>query len=244
MNEQLGICIIRKQLSILKACIAMFMVCLQVGCGAEYPLTSSPNMMLFDSTVASPALRDSLREDKLAAGMPYFVVTQIFDRWPSSRKHTKVPVASIGSRQRLWEVEGWAREFVDPNIQVFFDEYKTKKGKLVVWYQKPDFYRMDVKMGDTLYIFWDDTVAYSVIDHLKKSRTITVEDKFPQIPRSDTLYGEIHHYDHSWRDVSYWFALRILGDAQTFSLRSISYELYPIEFIELDGEKADSYQWR
>ena len=85
-------------------------------------------------------------------------------------KELKIPVATLGSKQRLEEEEGWSRKYVDPNnINVFLDKYETPEGKLYVWYQRPDFYTMDVSQRDTLCVFYDDTVYCSVINYLNKS---------------------------------------------------------------------------
>lgn len=225
-----------------KASVLLCTTLLSLSCSGRDRITHVPDIARFDSTVISPALRDSLHKGKLVPGMPYFVASKIFADWDNTDK--KVPVPSLGSRQRLQETEGWARKYVDPNIQVFLDEYETKSGKLALWYQHPDFYKMEVAKGDTLFIFWDDTVAYSVIEHLKKATALTVKDKLPKVPKGKIVYAEVHHNDHEWRKISYWYAVRILRDAQTFTRKSTGYDLYPIEFIEVNGEKVNSYQWR
>ena len=146
-----------------KAGLLALILLLLAGCANNYPLLRHPDIAKFDSTVVSSAMRDSLRHGKLVPGMPYFVALQIFDAWRVDRQ---VPVPSLGSKQRLREVEGWGREFMDPTIQVFFDQYRTKNGKLTLWYQFPDFYRVGVSEGDTLFVFWQDSVSHSVVQCL------------------------------------------------------------------------------
>jgi len=180
----------------------------------------------------------------LTPGMPYFVVDQIFQDWTPRIKNTKNPVASLGSKQCLEEVEGWGRKYVDPNWKLFLDQYKRDKQKITVWYQLADFYQMDVSTGDTLVVFLGDTMFSSLIECLKNSLVLRIEGIFSEIPRNKNLYGEIHYYDHPWREISYWYDMRILSDGQTFMLKILNYENYPIELLELDGEPVSSYQWR
>ena len=149
-----------------------------------------PDIQKFNQTVYSSALRDSLQEGKLSEGMPYFVVNQLFESYSSSMMETKIPVATLGSKQRLQEEEGWNRKYVDPNINVFLDEYETSKGKLYIWYQRPNFYTMDVSQRDTLCVFYEDTVYCSVINYLNKSSVLTVRDSLQQLPTQTSFYAE------------------------------------------------------
>ena len=50
---------------------------LQVGC-AHYPALQEPDVKMFNQTINSKDLRDSLSLGKLTAGMPHFVVSQLF----------------------------------------------------------------------------------------------------------------------------------------------------------------------
>jgi len=216
---------------------------LQIGC-TNYPVIGEPDVQMFNNTVSSDVLRDSLSSGKLTAGMPYFVVSQLFKNYKTEMMETKIPVASLGSKQRIQEEEGWNRKYVDPNIRVLLDEYETSEGKIYIWYQRPDFYSMDVSQRDTLCVFYNDTVYCSVISYLNKSSVITVRDSLPQIPVSTSLYAEIRYNDHPWRQVSYWYNIEILSNAKTFKLGDTNYELYPIELLEFNNEPVSSFKWR
>lgn len=221
----------------------LLVLLLQVGC-AHYPALQEPDIQKFNKIVVSEPLRDSLINGKLTAGMPWFVVNQLFNNYESGAKELKIPVASLGSKQRLEEDEGWSRKYVDPNINTFLDEYETSEGKLYVWYQRPDFYSMDVSQRDTLCVFYNDTIYCSVINYLNKSTVLTVKDSLVQIPIDTSLFAEIRYNDHPWREVSYWYNIQILSNAKTFRLGDTNYELYPIEFLEFNNEPVSSFKWR
>jgi hypothetical protein len=223
--------------------LTVFLILSQVGC-THYPVLQEPDSQMFSQTVHSPALRDSLLQGKLTAGMPYFVVNQLFKNYSEGLKEIKIPVATLGSKQRLEEEEGWGRKYVDPNVKVFLDEYETSKGKLYVWYQRPDFYTMDVSARDTLCIFLEDTVMCSVIKYLNNSNVLTVKDSLPQIPVHTSLYSEVRYNDHPWREVTYWYNIEMLSNAKTFKIGDTNYELYPIELIEFNKEPVSSFKWR
>ena len=229
------------KLLIFIACILI--VILQAGC-TQHPVIQEPDMDRFNQTVHSLALRDSLLAGKLTPGMPYFVVSDLFKDWTTSSMEIKIPVASLGSKQRLEEVEGWGRDYVDPDIKVFLDKYETEKGKLYVWYQRPDFYTMDVSARDTLCIFLEDTVICSVIKYLNKFKTLTVRDSLPQIPLKTNLYAQIRYQEHGWREVSHWYTIQILKNYKTFTLKNLNFETYPIELLEFNGEPVSSFNWR
>lgn len=219
------------------------LILLQIGC-TQYPALQQPDLQRFNHAVYSEALRDSLNNGKLTAGMPYFVVSQLFKNYSNGLKEIKVPVATLGSKQRLEEEEGWSRNYVDPNINIFLDKYETCEGKLYVWYQRPNFYSMDVSQRDTLCVFYADTVYCSVINYLNKSSVLTIRDSLKQLPADTALYAEIRYNDHPWREVSYWYNIEILSNAKTFKLGDINYELYPIELLELNNEPVSSFNWR
>ena len=223
--------------------ILVLIILLQIGC-TQYPLIQEPDTQMFNQTVRSTSLQDSLLAGKLTAGMPRFVVSQIFKDWTDGIKEVQIPVATLGSKQRLVEEEGWSRNYVDPNVKVFLDKYQTPKGKLYVWYERPDLYTMDVFQKDTLCVFYNDSVYCSVINCLNKSMVLTVRDPLQQLPTDTDLYGEIRYKDHPWREVSYWYNMRILSDAKTFKLGDTNYELYPIEFLEFNNEPIPSFNWR
>ncbi len=215
----------------------------QFGC-TNYPVLQEPDVQLFNQTVHSESLRDSLILGKLTAGMPRFVVSQLFMNYSDGSMETKIPVATLGSKQRLQEEEGWNRKYVDPDINVFLDKYETSEGRLYVWYQRPDFYTMDVSQRDTLCVFYEDTVYCSVINYLNKSSVLSVRDSLPQILVNTKLYAEIRYNDHPWREVSYWYNLEILSNAKTFKLGDTNYEFYPIELLEFNNEPVTSFNWR
>jgi hypothetical protein len=216
---------------------------LQIGC-THYPVIQEPDSQMFNQTVYSPALRDSILDGKLTAGMPRFVISQLFKNWTDGIKEVNIPVATLGSKQRLEEEEGWSRKYVDPNIKVFLDKYETSEGKLFVWYQRPDFYSMEVSARDTFCVFYEDTMYCSVINYLNKSSVLTVRDSIPQIPAQTSLYAEVRYNNHPWREVSYWYSIEILSNAKTFKLGDTNYELYPIELLELNNEPVSSFKWR
>lgn len=218
-------------------------ILLQIGC-TNYPVIQEPDIQMFNETVHSQSLRDSVAAGKLTSGMPRLVLNQLFENWSDNLKETKIPVASLGSKQRLVEVEGWNRQYVDPNISILLDKYETPSGYLYVWYQRPNFYAMDVSQRDTLCVFYNDTVYCSVINYLNKSSVLTVRDSLPQIPVTTNLYAEIHYNDHPWREISYWYNIEILSNAKTFKLGDTNFEFYPIEILELDNEPISSFKWR
>lgn len=231
---------------IIKYILTMFPVLLFLlltGC-AKYPLIQEPDVQMFNKNVYSPALRDSLLKGKLADGMPYYVVNQLFKNWNSDIKETHIPVACLGCKERLEESEGLNRKYVNPNTKYFLDKYQTSKGTLYIWYERPDFYAADVSGHDTLFIFLKDTVFCSVINYLNKSSVLTVRDSLPRVPVYKGFYAEVHYKDHPWRHISYWYNLEILSNKKTFKIGNINYELYPIEVLEFNSEPISSFDWK
>ena len=210
----------------------------------EYPLIQEPETERFNQTVASQQLKDSLVAGKLTPGMPYFVASELFSSWTPGIMETKIPVASLGSKQRLEEVEGWRRVYVDPDTKVLLDKYETEKGKLYVWYQRPDFYTMDVSRRDTLCIFVEDNEICSVIENLNSSVVLTIRDSLPQVPGSKNIYAEIRYNDHPWRVTSYWYDLKMFSNGRTFKIKDVNFETYPIELLEFNDEPVSSFKWR
>lgn len=223
--------------------ITSLLILSQIGC-TQYPVLQEPDAQKFKQIVQSEYLQDSLMQGKLTAGMPRFVVSQLFKDYRDGLKEVKIPVATLGSKQRLEEEEGWSRKYVDPNINVFLDKYETSEGKLYIWYQRPNFYTLDVSARDTLCVFYEDTVYCSVINYLNKSSVLTVRDSLNQLPTDTTLFAEIRYNDHPWREVSYWYSIEILSNSKTFKLGDTNYELYPIELLELNNEPVSSFKWR
>ncbi|HVO75689.1 MAG TPA: hypothetical protein VMT35_16780 [Ignavibacteriaceae bacterium] len=232
-----------KHYKIIFACIILVQSFVHITC-TSVPFADEPDITSFRNQVGNTSLLDSLMKGKLTPGMPYYIAEEIFKEWPENLKKTKIPVASLGSKQELEETEGWGRIYSDPDIRIFMDEYETKKGKLKIWYQFPDFYRLDVSGGDSLFVFLDDTVFSSPVSALRKARVLSIKDSFPQIPRSKNLYSEIHYTDHPWRKISYWYTLNILSDGKTFMLKDLNYKIYPIELLELNDEPVTSFSWR
>ncbi len=232
-----------KRIEYISSVLVLLFVVLINGC-TEYPAIQEPDMDRFNQTVHSPALRDSLLAGKLTTGMPYFVASQLFEDWTPSIMEIKIPVASLGSKQRLKETEGLGRDYDDPDIKVFLDEYETEKGKLHVWYQRPDFYTMDVSARDTLCIFLEDTVICSVIKYLTKSSMLTIKDSLPQVSQDTNIYAEVRYKNHPWRKSSYWYALKILNHGRTFKIKALNFEIYPIEILEFNGKSVSSFNWR
>ena len=201
-----------------------------------------PDTDMFNKVVGSTDLQDSLKNGILTIGMPHFVVSQLFRDTTSTR--VKIPVASIGSKQRLVQSEGLGRDYVDSNVKVFLDEYMTEKGELKVWYQVPNFYGMNVSSGDTLCIYYEETEMCSRIECLKESIRLTIRDSLSSLPENTNLYAEIKYKENDLRDVSYWFTLHRMSKPNTFKLRNINYNIYPIEWLELDDEPINSFKWR
>jgi len=221
-----------------------FTLILQIGC-TNYPVIQEPDVQMFNNTVSSDVLRDSLSFGKLTAGMPYFVVSQLFKNYSDGIKEVQIPVATVGSKQRLVEVEGWGRNYNDPNnIKVFLDKYETPKGNLYIWYERPDFYTMDVSQWDTLCVYYNDSVYCSVVNYLNKSTALTIKDSLPNLPTDTVFYGEIRYKNREWQNVTYWYKLQILSNAKTFKLGDLNYELYPIELLEFNDEPVSSFKWR
>jgi hypothetical protein len=228
--------------------IALALIFLHAGCSRLNKNPSAQgradelNLARFDSTVASPALRDSVRQNTLVAGMPYFVAAQVFAK--GARREKEIPVPGLGSRQQLQEKDVRPRDLVGSNVEVYLDEYETSQGKLAIWYQAPDFYRQEVAAGDTLVVYWQDRAQRAVVACLQDPFHFSVREALRGLPAEQTLYGEIHHYDNPRRERSYWFTLTADADGMTFTLASMDFELYPIEMMEVNGAPVSSFRWK
>ncbi len=216
---------------------------LDVSCVSTSHLVREADLARFDARCRSQALRDSIRNGKLVTGMPYFVVSQVFSNWDAPRG-TLVPC--VGSRQAVEDFEGWGRRFSCPDLNIYLDEYETSSGNIAIWYQCPDFYRMGVSVGDTLFLVSKNRAVSSVIQSILNATKIRLKEKLPGLAEEDTLYGEIHYADNPKRPsgVSYWYLLGILSDDRTVTLSPLSFEFYPIEQIEHNGEPVFSIRWR
>ncbi|MGH7491277.1 MAG: hypothetical protein ACREOO_02655 [bacterium] len=214
---------------------------LMQACAKPVPF-SMPDEERFLREVASPALRDSLQLGRLTVGMPYFVVADICRNQKGTRR---VAVAGPGSAQPLKESEGFGRRYVDPTIKVFLDEYDTGRGKLRAWYRMPDFYRMHVASGDTLVTFWQEQRSEALIQSLYHENRLLLARVVDLLPAETKFYGEIRHVNApDGRKTSHWYNLKLWQDRQSVVLIPISHELYPLVWMELDGETLESFPWR
>lgn len=227
----------------MKRVLILSLFLLSTGCKTVFPTISTPDQTEFNRLVASEPLRRSLVEGKIEIGMPYIIVPQIFQEWKGSMIDAQRAVASIGSIQRMKSTEGWNRRFADPSVKIYLDEIKVPEGMLRIWYQFPDFYRMDVSMGDTLCVFWKGAIEARIVAYLTRRNQLKTDDTFPLIPSDTTAYAEIRYAEKDKRNVSYWYQLKVIGNAVMIS-SDLDEAQYPIEQVELNGKKIDSYQWK
>ena len=219
----------------------LFLFALLQACAKPMPF-SEPDREKFLRAVASPALRDSLQHSTFAVGMPYFVAAEICKNQKGVRR---VAVASPGSRQPLRETEGFGRRYVDPTIQIFLDEYETTRGRLRIWYQRPDFYRLHVASGDTLVVFWQEQSPRALVQFLHHENSLFLTQGMNMLPAETKLDGEIRHVNApDARSTSHWYNLKLWQDRQTLVLTSLSHESYPIVWMELEGETITSFAWK
>lgn len=219
--------------------IAVMMQACIGGCASKCAI-HEPDAENFRSKVPSSTLQASFSEGKLVPGMPYFVVQEMFQECGNRRG---IPVASVGSRQELKEVEGWNRQSYDPNIKVYMDKYKTEFGELAVWYRFQDFYRMEVKAGDSFYAYWQDSIKSSLIDYLTDRDNVMVQSSLTGIPDDAACFGEIRHLDNPKYNTTYYYELTKV-DSITLYLEPADPDYYPIQKIEVNGEPEEFFQWR
>lgn len=210
------------------------------GCPAHYEI-STPDYERFEKVVASPDLRDSLQHGVITPGVPYFVVDQIFTKLGGDRK---IPVPSIGSRQRLEEREGLGRVYLDPNIRVFMDVYDTEVGKLTVWYRYLDFYRAEVAAKDKVMLYGKKIVDSSMVQYLRDRFTLILKDTLKGLAGQDSLYGVILPEPDNPVPPSYWYPLTLSDRGFRITLKPANFEYYPIEAIELKGNPVSSFRWK
>ena len=210
------------------------------GCPAHHEI-SSPDYERFEKVVASPALRDSLQHGLITRGIPYFVVDQIFTRVGGDRK---IPVPSVGSRQRLEEREGLGRVYLDPNIRVFMDVYDTEAGKLTVWYRYLDFYRAEVAENDKFILYGRNSIDSGAVQYLRDRFTLVLKDTLKSLAGQDSLYGVIVPEPDNPVQPSYWYPLTLSDQGYRITFRPTNFEYYPVEALELKGNPVASFQWK
>lgn len=205
------------------------------GCPGSREL-AAPDVDYFNRVVASPALRDSLRNNALTAGMPIVVAEQVFRH---CKVDTLVAVASVGSRQPLREREGLYSQFHDPNIEVYLNTYQTPKGKLYVWYRDPDFYRLNVMGKDSIYLYWNGQSARARIEYLLKPTLLMLDQP---ISTNAITTAEIRSREQPGK-VTYWYNLSVLA-GNAIRLEAQQKDLYPIMHLELENNPVPSFRWR
>ena len=206
------------------------------SCASHYCVRGEPDRARFQKLVLSQRLVDSLQQHVLTEGMPYFVVQDVFRGCDGD---TDIPVASIGSRQKLDENEGLFSHFHDPSIEVYLDRYMTERGNLLVWYGNPTFYRSKVMARDTMYVFSQDGIDTTGILSLLKPFTLRLERK----PRTNFVsHAEIRHREQN-KGISYWYNLSMV-DSNVIALNPQKKSEYPICRLELNNEKITSFNWK
>ncbi len=211
-----------------------------IGCSGAGHTIQSPNRDYFYSNISSPDLRAAFDQARLSPGMPYFVVDQLFAEWQNDQPRF---VPGIGSRQELHEEEGWGRVYQDPWIKTCMKEFKTDAGTVAIWYEYPDFYLTHVKANDTLVVFREDTALASPISCLKNARYLSVTNSLDGLSPDTFFSAEIRHVDNPRYKVSHWYRLEA-DDPTTFYLKPTGFDLYRIEWIEIDGKPVDYFLWR
>jgi hypothetical protein len=186
--------------------------------------------------VRSQRLIDSLQQHVLTQGMPYFVVQGVFRGCDGD---TDIPVASIGSRQKLDETEGLFSHFHDPNIEVYLARYTTERGNLLVWYGNPTFYRSKVMARDTMYVFGQDGIDTTGILCLLNPFELRLERK---LRATSVSHAEIRHRQQN-KGISYWYNLSMV-DSNVITLNPQKKSEYPIYRLELNNEEIPSFNWR
>lgn len=207
-----------------------------ISCANRPVSYSTPDIGQFKKSVYSQTLIDSIQHNVLTVGMPYFVVREIFMNCDGD---TVIPVASIGSRQKLDEHEGLFSHFHDEGIEVYLDRYKTEQGTLLVWYGNPTFYRLNIMAKDTMYVFGENGIDTARVLYLLKPFTLCLEKNtsITSIP-----YAEIHHREQNGQ-VSYWYNLSMI-DSNVISLNPQKKSQYPIYRLELNNDEITSFRWK
>jgi len=103
---------------------------------------------------------------------------------------------------------------------------------------------MDVSARDTLCIYWNDTIKCTAIKSLQNRRILTIKDTLKLAPIRTKLYAEIRHHDKSPPKVSYWYNIEKLSNNISFKMGDLNFDIYPIEWMEIDNEPISSFNWR
>lgn len=215
-------------------------VMFMVACSGPSHTLKTPDRESFYANVVSPDLRAAFDDSLVAPGMPFFVIDQIFAEWDNV---TAKKVASIGSRQELLEKEGSFFVSQDPHIKTWVKEFKTDHGTVSVWYDDLNFYNAFVHVGDTLVVFWNDSMLISPIRCLLDWDSLSIADSLPSISVDTFFTVEIRQNNNIGRPVSHWYRV-IAIDPNTVQLQPTGFDLYPIERIELDGDSVETLPWR
>ena len=195
----------------------------------------NPNQAKFNQLVLSSALRDSLQDNTITIGMPYFVVQDIFK---NCGREIGIQVASVGSKKECLEREGLYSNYQDQGIEIYLDQYHTAQGTLYVWYGDPSFYRSLVASGDSIYLFKPDKIVAAKILYLLKPTKLKIDKKL----EADALqYVEIHHDEPNGK-ITYWYHVTVSDSVVKFEAQKKSE--YPIFSLELENNPIKSFHWK
>ena len=215
--------------------VILLFLALNLSCAPSTCLYENPDKARFNHLVLSSALQDSLQHNVITIGMPYFVVQQVFQ---NCSEDTAIPVASIGSRQKLVERQGLYSRSHDPDIEIYLAEYRTAKGMLRVWYRDPDFYRLKSVSGDRILLFGLDQIDTAVILSLAGPLKLRISKNLKEatIPYAEILHKNPVGKRTSWYHLTVSDSTVILGD----QVRSE----YPIFRLELNDNSITSFRWK
>lgn len=206
------------------------------SCVSHYCVYGEPDRDRFQNLVRSQELVDSLQQHALTKGMPYFVIRDIFR---SCDGDSGIPVASIGSRQKLDETEGLFSHYHDPGIQVYLDRYTTERGKLFVWYANPTFYRSTLMEKDTMCLFGENGIDTARVLSLLDPFLLQLTKK----PRNSSIsYAEVH--SRRQKGVIAFFYNLSMVDSNLITLNPQKKSEYPIYRLELNNDEVPSFRWR
>jgi hypothetical protein len=195
---------------------------------------NSPDLEKFKENVKSESLREDIKNNSLSAGMPKYVLDEIFKKCDCE---TKIPVTSIGSKKQLLETEG-NQVYENPEPKIFLDIYKTQSGKLYIWYGKLDFYGFEVMKNDFIYFYNNEGVDTAKILYLTKPKKLKIDK---ELIYENVKFAEIHHREKK-DSVTYWYNLSISGS--DVSIEPQGYDFYPIYRMELNDEKINNFNFK
>jgi hypothetical protein len=212
-------------------------VCLLViSCVNRYCVYGEPDQDRFQNLVRSQRLVDSLQHHALTKGMPYFVVRDIFR---SCDGDTGIPVASIGSRQKLDETEGLYSHYHDPSIEVWLDRYTTERGDLLIWYGNPTFYRSQIMEKDTIYLFGENGCDTARVYFLLDPSLL----RLTRQPRGSSFpYAEVHSRRQNGL-VNFFYNLSMV-DSNLVTINPQKRSEYPVYRLEMNNNEIQSFKWR